>query len=94
MGISIFCCSFLGLRNFKVKGYYLQNPSKIKDFGECAVKTLCCFGGGSYPHELTKANPIDPQDEEETKDDLEHVPIESNDHYDIDIAEDSMEEDQ
>ena len=42
----------------------------------------------------TKANPIDPQDEEETKDDLEHVPIESNDHYDIDIAEDSMEEDQ
>jgi len=32
---------------------------------------------------------IDPQDEEGTGDDLEHVPLESDDHYDIDVAEDS-----
>ena len=37
---------------------------------------------------------IDPQDEQEQADDLEHVPIESEDHYDIDIAEDSMDSDQ
>ena len=56
---------------------------------------LCAVSVGGHTRTTsTKANPIDPQDEEETKDDLEHVPIESNDHYDIDIAEDSMEEDQ
>ena len=65
-----------------------------------AVKTLCCFGGGSYPHFVDQNKPtqiykaIDPQDAEENGDDLEHVPIESDDHYDIDVAEDSMEEDQ
>jgi len=33
---------------------------------------------------------IDPQDEEGTGDDLEHVPLESeSDHYDIDVAEES-----
>ena len=50
MGISIFCCSFLGLRNFKVKGYYLQNPSKIKDFEDFEV-----YGNVSGAFEIWKA---------------------------------------
>ena len=41
---------------------------------------------------LVNLQTIDPQDQEETGDDLEHVPVD--DHYDIDVAEDSMEEDQ
>ena len=98
------CCLAWVFRYFAVR-FWVSEISKSKGITskilqksrilENVRSRLCAVSvGGSYPHELTKANPIDPQDEEETKDDLEHVPIESNDHYDIDIAEDSMEEDQ
>ena len=95
------CCLAWGFRYFAVHFWVSEiskskgitskilQKSRILESVQCAVSV-----GGHTRTTSTKANPIDPQDEEETKDDLEHVPIESNDHYDIDIAEDSMEEDQ